>query len=529
MENGPFVERLEVNMGRKSTNKRKKAAQQAITSAEQAQYSSPSVDTVEAMNASEISNSLNPAKLAGLISSAKKGDSLALVTLALEMREEDASFGGNLRTRKLAIVKQPRTIAEGENEQAAELLQKFVQKRLFNKLLLYLLEAIEVGYAVVELVWGQDTEGYWLPVSAHRIDPRRIGYNPEKEQFYWRNFDDVDDKSKVIDVQGKDALRYVVYAPDDVLMPERGNLGRLAAYSFMAKRFGLNDWVSYLSSAGVPMRVGRYEANADAGQRLILKRALAALGHDKAAAIPKNCSIEFLEAKSHNGSGFKALAEYLDKQLAIAVLGQTLTSGAEGGGSYNLGMVHADVRHDILWGDCVSLNAEIQELADKICAVNFGAETAPKVGLKPKLQKDLQQLSTVVGNLSEKGLAIPKSWLYEEFGIPEPKDGEEVLGSKALKPMKDEPRHLDALNAIQPDEIDPESALDEINDAALEYDYQPLTELAILDALNSSRSFEQFQQKVAKIALQEPDKKLVAALTAAATKGALLGERDGDA
>ncbi len=320
---------------------------------EQAEYTSPSVETLEAMNATEISASLSPSKLASLVREAKKGNSLALVTLALEMREEDASFGGNLRTRKLAIVKQPRTV-KPENPKATELMEQFVQKRMFNKLLLYLLEAIEVGYAVVELVWGQNPNGYWLPISAHRIDPRRVGFNPENEQFYWRNFDEEEDKSKILDAAptGKDALRYVLYAPDDVLMPERGNLGRLAAYAFMAKRFGLNDWVSYLSSAGVPLRLGRYEPNTPAEQHRILKRALASLAADKAAAIPKNCSIEFIEAKSNNGGGFKALAEYLDKQLAIAVLGQTLTSGAEGGGSYNLGMVHADVRHDILWGDC---------------------------------------------------------------------------------------------------------------------------------------------------------------------------------
>ncbi|MEM9424054.1 MAG: DUF935 family protein, partial [Spirochaetota bacterium] len=30
----------------------------------------------------------------------------------------------------------------------------------------------------------------WLPVSVHRIDPRRVGFDPNTENYFWRNFDD---------------------------------------------------------------------------------------------------------------------------------------------------------------------------------------------------------------------------------------------------------------------------------------------------------------------------------------------------
>ena len=423
-------------MAKKKKNAKQKAKIPVIGNREQALYTPPGVDTVEAINAEEISKSLSPASLATLVEQSKKGNTLALTTLALEMREEDASFGGNLRTRKLALLNQPCTVAEGPNAKANELIQALIEKRYFNKLLYLLLEAIEVGYAVIRLVW--QAEEQWLPVSVHRIDPRRVGFDPNTESYFWRDFDDHDNRKNLIDGSG---LEYIVYTPDEILMPNRGGLARLAAYAFMAKRFGLNDWVKYLSGAGMPMRVGRYEKGAEIDERRILKQALQNLSSDKAAAIPKSTEIEFLEAKSSTGWGFKALAEYLDKQLAVAVLGQTLTSGAEGGGSYALGQVHENVRLDILRSDCVSISTELQELVERICLVNFGAGTAPHVSIKPKLKKDLQKLAGVVTTLTQGGLAIPKTWLYEEFGIPEPKEGEEVLLTESPKPKKEAERN----------------------------------------------------------------------------------------
>ncbi len=323
-------------MSKKKAKKQHKTEPLAVSNKEQAIYTPPGVDTVEAMNNEEISKSLSPSRLANLVNESKKGNGFSLVTLALEMREEDASFGGNLRTRKLAVLNQPRTLQESDNAKANELIAKLLSKRYFNKLLYCLLEATEVGYAVLRLVWQTSENGYWLPVSVHRVDPRRVGFDPNTEQYFWRNFDDPEDRKNIIDGSG---LEYMVYTPDEVLMPNRGGLARLAAFAFMAKRFSLNDWVKFLSSVGMPLRVGKYEPSAQSEERQILKRALQMLGSDKAAAIPKNTDIEFLEANNSEGATFKSLPEYLDKQIAVAVLGQTLTSGTEGGGCYALGQV----------------------------------------------------------------------------------------------------------------------------------------------------------------------------------------------
>ena len=539
-------------MGRKSSAKRKKTeGRLEITTREQAEYVSPGVETVEAIDAEDVSKSLSPSKLASLVAESKKGNGLALATLALEMREEDAAFGGNLRTRKLAVINQPCNLIEGENEKANELIQKFKGKRYFTKLLYCLLEAVEVGYAVLRLVWDATSEGYWLPVAVHRIDPRRVGFDPNTEQFFWRNFDDTDDRSKIIDGDG---LEYLVYAPPDILMPQRGGLARLAAYAFMAKRFGLGDWVKYLSSAGMPVRVGKYEPRANTEERLLLKRALRMISIDKAAAIPKNTSIEFVEAQNSGGASFKALAEYLDKQIAVAVLGQTLTSGSGQQGSYALGHVHNEVRQDILKADCVSITAEIQELVDKICLVNFGPDSAPALSIKPKAQKDLQKMAGVVSTLTQHGLEVPLKWIYEEFGIPEPKDGEETLGSaegQAKDSLKDSKKPKDSekdkkgemnsldlsqqaynseLNSyVVPGEKDPDAELEQLEAQAMEFDYHTNAEDAVLKALSSSKDFNQFNSKMAKIALEEPEAGLVQSLALATTKGALLGQRDGDA
>ena len=173
----------------------------------------------------------------------------------------------------------------------------------------------------------------------------------------------------------------------------------------------------------------------------------------------------------------------------------------------------------------------LQELIDKICLVNFGPESAPSLSIKPKLQKDLQKLANVVATLSSGGLGIPKAWLYEEFSIPEPKDNEALLGSS-----KEEEAPIEETNALAKCadsalfrlkaqiDLGDDDRLNEIHDAALAYDYKTATEKAMIQALNSSKNFEQLQKKLAQIALKNPDKEFAQALAVAATKGALLAD-----
>ncbi|MDA2917755.1 DUF935 domain-containing protein, partial [Nitrospinae bacterium AH_259_B05_G02_I21] len=58
---------------------------------------------------------------------------------------------------------------------------------------------------------------------------------------------------------------------------------------------------------------------------------------------------------------YQAFCEYIDSQIAKAILGQTLTSGEGRHGTQALGTIHAEVRQDILEADSRALQTTIND------------------------------------------------------------------------------------------------------------------------------------------------------------------------
>ena len=115
--------------------------------------------------------------------------------------------------------------------------------------------------------------------------------------------------------------------------------------------------------------------------------------------------------------------------MAIAILGQTLTSGGEQGGSYALGKVHNQVRLDLAETDALALDETItQQIIRPVIELNLGP-TVPIPHWRSIIEEpeDLPQLATVVKTLVEAGAQIPHSYVREKFNLPAPEAGEPIL------------------------------------------------------------------------------------------------------
>ncbi|HUU34554.1 MAG TPA: DUF935 family protein, partial [Vicinamibacterales bacterium] len=215
----------------------------------------------------------------------------------------------------------------------------------------------------------------------------------------------------------------------------RTGLLRSCVRAFVVRMFSWKDWLAFAEVFGMPARIGRLREGVswESQEARNLYAAVRALGTDYAAVIGEGNDIELLETKAGVQEPFEALIEKAGRELTLAILGQTLTSGGEGGGSYALGQVHNQVRWDLVKSDARSLERTLTEqLLRPLVLLNKGpAAPVPTWNMIVEEPEDLTAVSTTVETLGRAGLRIPASYVYEKFGIPEPEGDEEVLVPQA--------------------------------------------------------------------------------------------------
>ncbi len=410
-----------------------------------------------AWNTDTVASGLTPSKLASVLSSAAEGDSNDYLTLAEEMEEREPHYGSVLRTRKLALEGLDRTVEASSDvkDEIIEAVENLVKNSNFDELLAGLVDALGKGYSAVEVVWNDE----FKPEKYYWRDPRYFTF--AKDNAY---------KLLLRDEQGQDGTplppyKFVVHTPKlKAGIPIRGGLARMAALSYMCKTYALTDWMAFCEVFGMPIRIGKYQNGASDEDKAILKRAVTHIGTDAAAIVPETMKIEFEEAASAKGgeSVFENLANWLDKQISKAVLGQTMT--ADDGSSQSQANVHNEVRLDLLKTDAKQLAATINEqLIKPFIHFHFGKqEHYPKLVFYIAEAEDIASLVDGVTKLVPLGLKVPQGFLRDKLGIPDPQDDDELLSVQAVqsdeKFAKNSKNHTackykTALNALE-DEID---------------------------------------------------------------------------
>lgn len=209
----------------------------------------------------------------------------------------------------------------------------------------------------------------------------------------------------------------------------------------------------------MPIRIGKYGAGATNEEKRTLLRALAQIGHNAAGIMPDSMTIELHNA-ANTGAGsannpFLQMVDWCEKSIARLILGQTLTSGADGKSSTNaLGNVHNEVRRDLLVSDAKQVAQTItQQIILPYLQINVDPNIAlhrvPYFEFDTKKYDDLSTFADAIPKLVGIGVQIPEKWTRDKLGIPEAQDGEVVL--KALQsdfnPDLKTPRKSTALSA----------------------------------------------------------------------------------
>ena len=238
-----------------------------------------------------VSAGMTPGTLAGILSNAASGDMDAYLSMAEEMEERYLHYAGVLQARKLAVSGAPVQAEPIDDSSLAVEITDALQKEVLDKanfrfLLSDLLDALGKGFSVVEMIWNTKTVPWTFK-------------NFEWRDQHWFHFDRITQRELRLASQTNNdgellpAGAFLVHYPHIKSgIPARGGLARMAAIAYMAQNYTLKDWLAFMEVFGMPLRIGKYDPDQiKEPERLTLRTALANLGHDAAAMIPRGMDI----------------------------------------------------------------------------------------------------------------------------------------------------------------------------------------------------------------------------------------------
>lgn len=474
-----------------------------------------------------VASGLTPARMATILSDCDAGDFEGFMILAEEMEERDPHYASVMGQRKRAIsgvtpTVKPASESARDKEIAEAVIEHIVEHDGFSGLVEDLMDAVGKGFSVVEIDWQTDRT-HWVP-REFIWRPQRF-FQPDKETGREIRLRDEADR-----IDGIPLAEYKFICHTAKLKSGhafRGGVARLVAFSFLCKAYTLKDWVAFVELYGLPLRLGKYGQGVSKQDVATLFRAVANIGTDAAAVIPKSMDIEFVDNKSGNGTQpiFENLARYVDEQVSKAVLGQTMTS--DDGSSMAQAKVHNDVRLDIAQSDARSVSGVLnRDLVTPFVKFNFGPDApVPLLSIDIDEPEDVKALVESLTALAGAGVTFKSSEARRRLRMSDPEDGDEVFGG-APKDVKT----ARAIATARAEDADPYVEIDTL-EAELSGDWEDVMSGIlgpVLTRLEGANDFDEARRLLAEAFPLLGDQALIEGLVKAAVKARAVGEaKDG--
>jgi phage gp29-like protein len=395
------------------------------------ELASASVGSVRSPLSGYPSDGLNPLTLAAILREADAGSPTRYLELAEIIEERDPHYLGVLGTRRRSVSQIDITVEAGsesaEDEVIAQMLRDWLKRDELTDEVFAILDCIGKGYSATEIIWDT-SERQWMPNRLEWRDPR------------WFRFDrrDLTTPMMLSETGGEQPLEPFKFIFASIKaksgLPLRSGLARVAMWGYLFKAYTLRDWAIFTQTYGQPVRVGKFDSNATPEDKATLFRAVANIAGDCAAIIPASMEIEFIEASNVGASSdlYEKRADWFDRQISKAVLGQTSTTDAEIGG-LGSGKEHREVQEVIEKSDARALAAILnRDLVQPWVQLNYGPRKSyPRLVIARKEQEDLKAFSDAITPLIDRGLEVEQATIQKRFGLPDV-----TKGAKLLQPQR---------------------------------------------------------------------------------------------
>lgn len=366
------------------------------------------------------------------------------VSMALTVLRRNAKLRSVMTTRVLAVTGLPRIVEPGgkklKDKKAAEACQALANTPHFKKLLRHLMWGKYFGWQGAQTMYGEGTT-FWPIENFKLLPPEWFAFDPADNETPMLLPAEVGEAPAYLEPAGK----FVFHTPQ--LLPGHPYLNGLAYTAVFYAVLGLivlDSGSQYIELFGQPLRLGKYPpgegGEAAEKARKVLRKALEGLGRDAWAMIPETMKIEFLKDATGGGGGtdvYEKWSRYLDELLAQLVLGASLSSGTGNtgsGGSQALGVVHNELRADLMRADAEELaDTVVRDVFTVFVRWNFGDDVAiPSFRLHIEEAEDVTALADAVAKLVPLGLKVSQSELLDRLGLHSPEDEEDILSMDTM-------------------------------------------------------------------------------------------------
>jgi len=325
----------------------------------------------------------------------------------------DAHMGGCVSSRKSGVKSLEWGIDRGKaKSRQAKLIESLFRDLDVGIILEEMLNAVLYGYQPMEIMWKKTGE-YILPASIVGKPPEWFCFGQENELRF----------------RSKENYIYGEALPERKFLLPRNNATYQNPYGFAElsrcfwpitfKRGGLKFWVIFTEKYGMPFIVGKKPRGTDKNDTDALADILEAMVQDAVAVIPDDSSVDIKEASGKSASAqiYSQLLEFCKTEVAIAILGQNLTTEVKGG-SYAAAQSHMAVRKDIVDSDKKLVERTFNELIKWIFEINFSGGERPVFSMWEDEDVD-KALAERDKTLTDTGIKFTKDYYIKAYGFEE--------------------------------------------------------------------------------------------------------------
>jgi phage gp29-like protein len=309
-----------------------------------------------------------------------------------EIERDTFAFSVIQKRKKTLIAREWQVIAGGEkpiDHEAREFVEAQLDRIAFDRLCESLLDATMKGYSVCELVWGRIDDAI-VPVEIKDQEQRRFMFDKDWHPRLLT-------QSDMFEGRELPPRKFIVHR-----FGVKGNnpyglgMGTRLFFPVLFKREGVAFWLKFLEKFASPTVIGKTPyGTLDSDQRKIMSM-LQRFHSDGAMTVPVDVDVDLLEAKRSGAMSGLEWVNYWDKQMSIAMLGETLTTDLGAVGSRAAAEVHSGVLDKLVDGDADLLSDTLHEtLIAWLIDYNFPGAAVPRVVRKrPKNAKEEAETAT---------------------------------------------------------------------------------------------------------------------------------------
>lgn len=226
------------------------------------------------------------------------------------------------------------------------------------------------GYDVAEMVWELGKTNRVKSITSKPLEWFNI-LNTGEVYYYPNN------GQSPIEISSQDEFvyRYLVQVNEPTFKQPLGkSLLSRVYWLWYFKHNGWRFWSKFLERFGSPLLVGKADTVTE-DEANDFASALLSAHNSGVITVGADDDIQAITANG-NGEPFAIFHEAINKRITTYLLGQTLTSGVQKGGTYGQGLVHQEQQQIIFDSDKAHAKKAIQRFIDVICFAN--GYTPPK-------------------------------------------------------------------------------------------------------------------------------------------------------